>query len=63
MLDVLRSVDRAVAVDAARAVLALLGVGFLGYGAWLAWPPAGWMVVGSLLLGAAVVGALRGSGE
>lgn len=28
----------------------LAGIGLLAYGAWLAWPPAGWMIAGALLL-------------
>ena len=32
--------------------LLLLGAGSLTYGAWLAWPPAGYLVAGVMLLGA-----------
>ena len=31
-------------------VLLMLGGGSLAYGAWLAWPPAGWLVAGALLI-------------
>jgi hypothetical protein len=33
-----------------RALPALLGVGLLSFGAWLAWPPAGFMTAGVLVL-------------
>ncbi|MER5678682.1 hypothetical protein ABT081_17245 [Streptomyces sp. NPDC002238] len=33
-----------------RALPALLGVGLVAYGAWLAWPPAGFLAAGALLL-------------
>lgn len=41
----------------ARAVV-LLGVGLLSFGAWQAWPPAGPIVLGAILLTFGV-GALR----
>lgn len=28
----------------------LAGIGLVAYGAWLAWPPAGWMTAGALVL-------------
>lgn len=34
----------------AQALPGLAGVGLLAYGAWLAWPPAGFIVAGALLL-------------
>lgn len=33
-----------------RALPGLVGVGLLSAGAWLAWPPAGFMTAGSLVL-------------
>lgn len=33
-----------------RALPALLGVGLVSFGAWLAWPPAGFMTAGVLVL-------------
>jgi len=40
---------------------ALLGLALLSYGAWRAWPPAGFIVAGVLLLVFAIVaGAARG---
>lgn len=33
-----------------RDMVALGGVGLLGYGAWLAWQPAGFMVAGAILV-------------
>jgi len=30
--------------------LLFLGAGSFSYGAWLAWAPAGWLVVGALLV-------------
>ena len=35
------------------------GIGLCGYGAWLAWPPAGFVVWGALLFGVAAYGATR----
>lgn len=35
-----------------------VGACLIGYGAWLWWPPAGFMMVGAILLGIAVLGAL-----
>lgn len=31
-------------------VLLIAGAGSLAYGAWLAWPPAGYMVAGALVV-------------
>lgn len=31
-------------------VLLVAGAGSISYGAWLAWPPAGWLVAGALLV-------------
>lgn len=35
-------------------VLLLLGAGSLTYGAWLAWPPAGYLVAGVMLIGGGI---------
>ena len=35
-------------------VLLLLGGASLSYGAWLAWPPAGYFVAGALLIAAGI---------
>lgn len=37
----------------------LTGCGLFSYGAWLAWQPAGFIVGGALLMGAAALGARR----
>ncbi|CAO3445762.1 Phage protein [Azospirillum argentinense] len=47
------------AMDRARLFLALGGVALIGYGAWLHYPPAGFITAGALLFGVAVVGAVR----
>lgn len=33
-----------------QAAPGLAGLAMLAYGAWLAWPPAGWMVAGAVVL-------------
>ena len=43
-----------------RDACGIVGIGLLGYGAWLWWEPAGFMVPGAALLGLAVGGALLG---
>ncbi|WP_227440997.1 hypothetical protein [Methylobacterium sp. W2] len=45
-----------------REVIGALGAGLAGYGAWLHYQPAGFMVGGGVLVGLAVVGTLRGNG-
>ncbi len=40
-----------------RDVAGLAGVGFVAYGAWLAYPPAGFIVIGSALLTAVYLSA------
>lgn len=35
------------------------GMALLGFGAWLAWPPAGYMVGGAVMLALGVIGARR----
>ncbi|MFP5513339.1 hypothetical protein TSH7_01300 [Azospirillum sp. TSH7] len=49
----------AVAMDAARLVLAVVGAGLIGYGAWLHYPPAGFVSSGALVFAVAVIGAMR----
>ncbi|MFJ8871084.1 hypothetical protein ACIRD6_35695 [Streptomyces sp. NPDC102473] len=41
-----------------RALPSLLGVGLVAYGAWLAWPPAGFLAAGFLLLADQVAGRM-----
>ncbi|MCW2243588.1 hypothetical protein [Azospirillum canadense] len=48
-----------VAMEAARLVLAVVGVGLIGYGAWLHYPPAGFIAGGALVFAMALIGALR----
>ena len=33
-----------------RDIIGLAGVGLFAFGAWLAWPPAGFMAAGALLM-------------
>lgn len=33
-----------------RALPGLVGLGLVAYGAWLAWPPAGYLIAGALIL-------------
>ena len=47
------------ALDIARDLLALAGVGSISYGAWLMYEPAGFVVGGIIALAASIVGALR----
>lgn len=42
-----------------RDAVAIVGTGMIGYGAWLWWPPAGFMLPGALLVAIWVVGTLR----
>lgn len=42
-----------------RDVSAIGGAGLIAYGAWLAYPPAGYVVVGLVLLAASILGARR----
>lgn len=50
------SVDR----QTIREIVGLAGAALAGYGAWQAYPPAGFMVAGGILVGLAVLGTLRG---
>ncbi|MGV1867213.1 MULTISPECIES: hypothetical protein [unclassified Rhizobium] len=43
-----------------REIVGFAGAALAGYGAWLAYPPAGFMVGGGILVGLAVIGTLRG---
>lgn len=43
------------AVVVIRDGMGLAGIGSIAYGAWLAWPPAGFMVGGGMLFAAAVL--------
>ena len=44
-----------------RDAVALVGTGLIGYGAWLWWPPAGFIATGSLMVAVWLVGTLRSS--
>ncbi|MER8615982.1 hypothetical protein NKG99_03875 [Mesorhizobium sp. M1409] len=43
-----------------REIVGVCGAALAGYGAWLHYAPAGFMVAGSILVGLAVIGTLRG---
>jgi hypothetical protein len=43
-----------------REVIGVLGSALAGYGAWLHYPPSGFMVAGGVLVGLAVLGTIRG---
>lgn len=47
-------------IDAARLGLAVCGASLVGYGAWLHYPPLGFVAGGAILFAIAVIGALRG---
>jgi hypothetical protein len=49
-----------VTYQAAREVTGIAGAAMCGYGAWMAYPPAGLMAGGGILVLLAVVGTLRG---
>jgi hypothetical protein len=46
-----------------RALPALLGVGLVSFGAWLAWPPGGFMTAGVLVLADLVADRVAGKGR
>ena len=46
-------------LDTARGLLTLAGIGLLGFGAWLHYPPLGFMVGGGLLATISIVATLR----
>lgn len=50
---------RAALADAAVDAMALAGAGLIGYGAWLIYPPAGYISGGVMLVIAAVAAARR----
>ncbi|MBB4574399.1 MULTISPECIES: hypothetical protein [Rhizobium] len=43
-----------------RELTGAAGAALAGYGAWMSYPPAGFMVAGGILVGLAVIGTLRG---
>ncbi|RUM06807.1 hypothetical protein [Rhizobium chutanense] len=43
-----------------REIVGAAGAALAGYGAWLSYPPAGFMVAGGILVGLAAIGTLRG---
>ena len=45
--------------QAVRDLLGIVGVGLLGFGAWLHYPPLGFMVAGGALVVLTVLGTLR----
>jgi hypothetical protein len=45
--------------DLVRLAIAICGIGLIGYGAWLHYPPAGFMAAGALLFLVALIGGLR----
>lgn len=47
--------------EALRTALAAAGVALMAAGAWMAWPPAGLMLGGAIVLGLAVAGTVRAS--
>ncbi len=50
-----------VSAQVLRELVGIAGGGLAGYGAWLHYQPAGYMVGGGLLVILAVVGTLRGN--
>ncbi len=46
-----------------RVFPALLGLALLSYGAWLAWPPAGFLTAGALILADQIAGRMTGRRE
>lgn len=57
--DTKAKVPAGAAMDAVRLLLAVAGVVLIGYGAWLHYPPAGFVSAGVLLFGIALIGTLR----
>ncbi|GLK86676.1 hypothetical protein [Ancylobacter defluvii] len=51
--------DRASVMDAVRLGLAAVGTALIGYGAWLHYPPLGFVAAGILIYAVALIGALR----
>ena len=52
-----------IALPLAQNLLAILGAGFVAYGAWLIYAPAGFIVGGLFMLSVGVIGSLRTSQE
>lgn len=46
-----------------RSLPGVLGLGLVAYGAWLAWPPAGFLAAGGLLLADQLAGRVSGKGR
>ena len=46
-------------MDIARLAATLAGVGSIGYGGWLHYPPFGFILAGVLLVAFGLIGALR----
>ncbi|MBP6818335.1 MAG: hypothetical protein KBC46_03425 [Ferrovibrio sp.] len=46
-------------IEVVRIVAALAGLALIGYGAWLAYEPAGYFIPGAVLFAASAIGALR----
>lgn len=46
-------------IDSLRLVLASAGIGLIGYGAWLHYPPLGFVAAGMLILILSIAGAMR----
>ncbi|GLK67018.1 hypothetical protein [Hansschlegelia plantiphila] len=57
-----RPVSRPIAVDRQtfRELVGIGGAALAGYGAWLHYPPLGFMVGGFILVGLAILGTMRG---
>lgn len=55
----LRRVVRFDFADTSRGLLTLGGVGLVGYGAWLHYPPLGFITAGGLLVAIGVLAVLR----
>lgn len=45
--------------DTLRAIAALAGIGLVGYGAWLHYPPLGFITAGVMLAGLGLLATLR----
>lgn len=50
---------RSFASSALRALPGLMGLLLLSFGAWLAWPPAGFMTAGAVILADVVLSSVR----
>jgi hypothetical protein len=46
-------------IDGARGLITLGGIGLVGYGAWLHYPPLGFVAAGALLAAVGIVATLR----